>query len=118
MLRTREKAIGDVVSRRRDFPELEPLLWRIRRRYAPSAVLLFGSRARGDNRPTSDWDLLVLLRDGADEELRSPMVAWEVTSHSSVNVDLVVEYERDFLFSLPVTMTLAYEIKNDLVRIL
>jgi predicted nucleotidyltransferase len=28
-------------------------------------VLLFGSRARGDNREDSDWDLLVLLdRDG------------------------------------------------------
>ena len=24
-------------------------------------LLLFGSRARGDNRPDSDWDLLVLL---------------------------------------------------------
>jgi predicted nucleotidyltransferase len=29
------------------------------------SVMLFGSRARGDNREDSDWDLLVLLdRDG------------------------------------------------------
>ena len=26
-----------------------------------SHLLLYGSRARGDNRPDSDWDLLVLL---------------------------------------------------------
>lgn len=26
-----------------------------------SQLLLFGSRARGDNRPNSDWDLLILL---------------------------------------------------------
>src|SRR5579875_1660192 len=28
------------------------------------AVVLFGSRARGDHRPTSDWDLLVITLDG------------------------------------------------------
>lgn len=26
-----------------------------------SAIMLFGSRARGDNRPDSDWDILILL---------------------------------------------------------
>ena len=118
MLQTREKTIGDAVSRKGSFPELEPLLRRIRSTYAPSAALLFGSRARGDDQPTSDWDILVLLKDGSDESLLSPMVAWDVTRRVPVNVDLVVEYERDFLRSLPVTMTLAYEIQNDLVRIL
>lgn len=26
-----------------------------------SEVILFGSRARGDNRPDSDWDILILI---------------------------------------------------------
>jgi predicted nucleotidyltransferase len=26
-----------------------------------SSLILYGSRARGDNRPDSDWDLLILL---------------------------------------------------------
>ena len=35
----------------------------LRRRILPSGsrLVLFGSRARGDARPDSDWDLLVLL---------------------------------------------------------
>jgi predicted nucleotidyltransferase len=28
-----------------------------------SDVILYGSRARGDARPTSDWDFLILLED-------------------------------------------------------
>ena len=31
----------------------------------PEAVLLFGSRARGDSDETSDWDLFVVLPDDA-----------------------------------------------------
>ncbi len=32
----------------------------------PLAVILFGSRARGDHRPTSDADLLVVMPEGAE----------------------------------------------------
>jgi hypothetical protein len=34
----------------------------------PDAIWLFGSRARGDARPDSDFDLLVVLPDGRPEE--------------------------------------------------
>lgn len=33
-----------------------------------SRLLLYGSRARGDNRPDSDWDLLVLLNRPHNED--------------------------------------------------
>lgn len=32
-----------------------------------SKAYLYGSRARGDNRPNSDWDILLLLDDKDDE---------------------------------------------------
>jgi predicted nucleotidyltransferase len=32
----------------------------------PLAVILFGSRARGDHRPTSDADFLIVLPEGTD----------------------------------------------------
>jgi HEPN domain-containing protein len=37
-------------------------------RFSPEQVWLFGSRARGDARAHSDWDLLVVLPDGAPDE--------------------------------------------------
>ena len=33
-------------------------------------VILFGSRARGDNKSSSDWDFLILTSDKADESLK------------------------------------------------
>jgi predicted nucleotidyltransferase len=38
----------------------------------PSArVILFGSRARGDNNKFSDWDFLILVSQEANERLKS-----------------------------------------------
>lgn len=43
-----------------DNKELEKILEKIKSRYKPSAVILFGSRARGDYKPWSDYDLLII----------------------------------------------------------
>jgi predicted nucleotidyltransferase len=34
-----------------------------------ASVILFGSRARGDNKPDSDWDVLILLTKERSTEL-------------------------------------------------
>ncbi len=50
----------------------DPVLLRIKQglasMYGPrlSGVILYGSKARGDNRPDSDIDLLILVRDKID----------------------------------------------------
>jgi predicted nucleotidyltransferase len=38
---------------------------------ADAQVILYGSRARGDAQPDSDWDILVLLRGSVNRERRS-----------------------------------------------
>jgi len=42
-------------------------------------IILYGSRARGDSRPDSDWDLLILL-DGAVDLAREKKV-WHQLYH-------------------------------------
>lgn len=110
-------ALDAVVPRKAKFPDLAPLLQRIQNAYEPRAVLLFGSRARGDNRPDSDWDLLILLKDDAPEKLLDPYLGWQVRRGAGVSADLLCEYERDFIGDLDVTNTLAYEIKNDAIQL-
>lgn len=96
---------------------LAPLLSNIKRTYAPASILLFGSRARGDSRTDSDWDLLVLLPEDAPTRLLDPYLAWEVKRGTGVRAEIVCEYEAEFLKSRNVANTLAYEIKNHAVRI-
>lgn len=38
---------------------------RVRQSEPSAKVMLFGSRARGDARPDSDWDVMVLINDDA-----------------------------------------------------
>lgn len=47
------------------FPELDAFLSSVRARYGDRlrGLFLFGSRARGDNRPDSDYDVAVVLND-------------------------------------------------------
>ena len=58
----------------------------------PDAVILFGSRARGDFTPDSDFDLALVAPDGT-ERRRLAMQAYEsiaAVGGRSVGVDLVV----------------------------
>ncbi|BEP16728.1 nucleotidyltransferase domain-containing protein [Pyrofollis japonicus] len=57
---------------------LEAFLARLREKYPRSAIVLFGSRARGDHLPYSDYDVALVLRDedcadkvGVAEEARA-----------------------------------------------
>ncbi|AWN54201.1 nucleotidyltransferase domain-containing protein [Methylobacterium sp. 17Sr1-1] len=62
------------IARRADVPEpLRPLVSRIIRHADPLVIWLFGSRARGEARADSDWDLLVVLPDDVDEALLDPI---------------------------------------------
>ncbi len=48
---------------------LTEMVQRIVERFHPLGVVLFGSRARGDARPDSDYDLLVVMPDGTDRRV-------------------------------------------------
>ena len=50
---------------RRPGPVLRELTERLRERYGDriKSILLFGSRARGDHDPGSDYDVMVLVED-------------------------------------------------------
>lgn len=57
-------------------PRLIEAVRRLERAYAPERIYLFGSRARGDAREWSDWDLMLVVPDDAPSERRRPEAAY------------------------------------------
>lgn len=53
------------------------------------AVILFGSRARGDNRPDSDWDLCVVVPDDARAGQFTPITLWRIVSDLGAPIQIV-----------------------------
>jgi predicted nucleotidyltransferase len=55
----------------------------------PEAIYLFGSRARGDARPDSDYDLLVVVPDDAPPDARSLSATTRIQRDPGVALDIV-----------------------------
>ena len=98
-------------------PELATLLARISDAYDPVAVILFGSRARGDHGPDSDWDLKVVVRDDAPEALLDPGLGWSVQEGSGVHADVTCARLSELVADLDVANSAAREIARDGVRL-
>jgi uncharacterized protein len=79
-------------------PVLEEIVRRLRETYCPLRIYLFGSVARGDAGPDSDYDICVVVPDEAPRDLREPIVGYKALWGVGVAKDLVVwtvgEFEK------------------------
>jgi predicted nucleotidyltransferase len=74
---------------------LQAIVSRLVKAYSPERIYLFGSHARGDVGPDSDYDLLVIVSDDAPPEQRRSRLAYEVLRGTGVAVDVIV-WTRDY----------------------
>jgi predicted nucleotidyltransferase len=63
---------------------------RLVRAYEPERVYLFGSMARGEAGPDSDYDILLVVRDDAPPEALSARLAYEVLWGLRTSADIHV----------------------------
>lgn len=75
---------------------LAEILNRVVAAYCPESVYLFGSKARGDEGPDSDYDLLVVVPDNAPVDRTRGQLAYEVLWGTGVAADVVVWTRSDF----------------------
>ena len=73
-----------------DDPALAEVLRRLVIAYRPERVYLFGSVARGDADPDSDYDLLVVVPEDAPPERRRSRLAYEALHGTGTAADVLV----------------------------
>jgi predicted nucleotidyltransferase len=77
-----------------DLLKSDPTLYEIVRRlvdaYEPERVYLFGSRARGDQDPNSDYDLLLVVPDEAQPSRKRSRLAYERLWGTGTGADVLV----------------------------
>jgi uncharacterized protein len=92
--------------------ELERLVRHVVEVMNPLEVWLFGSRAEGRARPSSDYDLLVVMPDGTSESDLDPVRAWRLGWEARVTADIIpctrseFDEEKHEVDSLPRAATL------------
>lgn len=87
---------------RRELPDLPDeevsalvsILDRLIDAYEPERIYLFGSKARGDDGPDSDFDLMVVVPDDAREERKRSRLAYERLWETGTAADVLV-WTRD-----------------------
>jgi uncharacterized protein len=81
-----------------DDPVLQEIVRRLRETYRPLRIYLFGSVARGDAGPDSDYDICVVVPDDAPRELRNEVTGYRALSGVGTATDVVVwtlgEFEK------------------------
>lgn len=91
-------------------PVLAEIVRRLVTAYEPERIYLFGSKARGDAGPDSDYDLLVVAPDDAPAERRDSKLAYQVLWGVGTAADVIVWEKSRFdrrsrvVCSLPATV--------------
>lgn len=77
-------------------PVLAEIVRRLVEVYRPERVYLFGSAARGDAGPDSDYDLMVVVQDDASPALRDCSAAYRALRGLGVAKDVLVWTRASF----------------------
>ena len=64
--------------------------------YHPQRIYLFGSHARGDSGPDSDFDLMVIVEDDASSELRACDLGYRALRGLGIAKDVIVWTRGEF----------------------
>jgi len=96
-----------------DDPALKQMISRFAEAYQPERIYLFGSVARGDAGPDSDYDLLLVMPDDAAPERLRSRAAYRVSRDLAVARDVLVMTSREYARQLRLRASLASSVSRE-----
>jgi predicted nucleotidyltransferase len=97
----------------RDDPVLAEIVRRLVAAYEPERIYLFGSKARGDAGPDSDYDLMLVVPDDAPPVRRRSRLAYEALRGTGRAADVLVCTRSSFDSRLHVRASLPATIVSE-----
>ncbi len=94
-------------------PVLREIVHRLVEAYEPERVYLFGSKAREDEGPDSDYDLMVVVPDHAPPERRRSRLAYQVLRGTGAAADVLVWTRQAFDERLHLRASLPYTVVSE-----
>jgi len=92
---------------------LDEIVQRLVKAYEPERVYLFGSKARGEEGPDSDYDLMVVVPDHAPPERQRSRLAYQVLRGTGIAADVLVWTRQAFDERLHLKASLPYAIVSE-----
>ena len=77
-------------------PLVQEIVKRLANLYHPERIYLFGSSARGDAGPDSDYDFMVVVPDDTPPEIRDTKAVFQVLFDIQAPIDVLVWTRREF----------------------
>jgi predicted nucleotidyltransferase len=87
-------------------PVLSEVVRRLVEAYRPEFIYLFGSVARGDAGPDSDYDIMVVVPDEAPREMQECDLAYRALRGLGIAKDILVWTRSEFDKHLPLKASL------------
>lgn len=106
-------AVSDLTTKFKQDEKLQLILNKLIPVFQPTAIYLFGSKARGDAGPDSDYDLLLLVSDDAPKEKKRSWLAYETLCGTGIAADILILTESAFQKRLHVVASLPATVKRE-----
>ncbi|MBI5816218.1 MAG: nucleotidyltransferase domain-containing protein [Nitrospinae bacterium] len=87
-------------------PVLSEIVSRLVKTFKPDKIYLFGSKARGDFGQDSDYDILIVVPDEAEQARRKSRTAYQALRGTRAAADVIVQTRHEFESRLRITASL------------
>ena len=113
------KKIDQLKLKEKEREALEELKGKLSERFPDIEVILYGSKARGDDKEFSDIDLLILLKEEVNTNVKREIIglAFDIELEYDIVFGLLIEESRFWSSALAKAMPIHWNVDKEGIRV-